>query len=145
MLLHKVSIIFFWNENKIISTQYLILFQIYENLHNWWIIQNMLNQNNIILSFLVFLISILFFFFFFRLQGLLKKYFKKKRRESRGLFVRHTYTIDFTGLREKYMAKGVCGARWQRRVTREATSANWYTAPLMRQLPFSRVNRPFHV
>lgn len=68
----------------------------------------MLNQNNIILSFLVFLISILFFF---RLQGLLKKYFKKKRRESRGLFVRHTYTIDFTGLREKYMAKGVCGAR----------------------------------
>lgn len=49
--------------------------------------------------------------FFFRLQGLLKKYFKKKRRESRGLFVRHTYTIDFTGLREKYMAKGVCGAR----------------------------------
>lgn len=70
----------------------------------------MLNQNNIILSFLVFLISILLFFFF-RLQGLLKKYFKKKRRESRGLFVRHTYTIDFTGLREKYMAKGVCGAR----------------------------------
>lgn len=74
---------------------------------------------------------------------------KKTTSKSRRFLLRRADTIDFAGLREEYMAKGVCGARWQRRVsvleklqaisTSSYSTANETAALFASDSPISRV------